>query len=228
MRSTQIKILYADDEVRYHKLVKMFLQEFSYDIETFSNGSDLLNYLSVNPKVDLILLDVMMPELNGWETCKYIEEHFNIPVIMITALGDESSEENGLMLGADDYISKPFSKKILSARVHSILRRTKNEINSILNMEGINFNEHLFFVSIDANNIFLTQKEYYLFKYLVINKKIVLNRESILDKVWGMDYCGDPRTVDTHIKSLRSKLQLYRESIKTVRGSGYTFIGVKS
>jgi two-component system, OmpR family, response regulator ResD len=219
------KIVYADDEVRFHKLVKMFLREDNYDIETFTNGMDVIDYLSSHNDVDLVVLDVMMPELDGWETCKEIQQNFQIPVLMITALDDENSEVHGMDLGADDYISKPFSKEILAARVRAILRRTKKQETINLGDEGISLVETLNSIRIENKEISLTPKEYDLLKYLILNKKIVLSRDTILNHVWGMDYYGDPRTVDTHIKSLRAKLETRGNRIKTIRNKGYSYSG---
>jgi two-component system, OmpR family, response regulator ResD len=219
------KIVYADDEVRFHKLVKMFLREEKYEIETFTNGMDVIDYLSSHNDVDLVLLDVMMPELDGWETCKEIQQNFQIPVLMITALDDENSEVHGMDLGADDYISKPFSREILAARVRAILRRTKKKEIRELEDEGIFLMESLNSIRIKNREINLTPKEYELLKYLITNKKIVLSRNSILNHVWGMDYYGDPRTVDTHIKSLRAKMESEGNRIKTIRNKGYSYSG---
>jgi two-component system, OmpR family, response regulator ResD len=219
------KIVYADDEVRFHKLVKMFLREEKYEIETFTNGMDVIDYLSSHNDVDLVLLDVMMPELNGWETCREIQQNFQIPVIMITALDDENSEVHGMDLGADDYISKPFSREILASRVRALLRRTKKIERKDLEDEGIALIESLNSIRINNRKIILTPKEFDLLKYMIQNKNIVLTRDSILNHVWGMDYYGDPRTVDTHIKSLRAKLDIDGKRIKTVRKKGYCYSG---
>ncbi len=220
-----VKIIYADDEIRFHKLVKMFLQEDKYEIITLSNGMEVIDYLSSHTDVDLILLDIMMPELDGWETCREIQKNFQIPVIMLTALGDETNEVRGMDTGADDYISKPFSKKILSARVKALLRRTKKIETDLIEDEGIRLYDSLNTIGIDDSDIILTPKEFDLLKYLILNKSIVLSREMILNKVWGFDYYGDPRTVDTHIKSLRAKMGNEGVRIKTLRNKGYSYIG---
>jgi DNA-binding response OmpR family regulator len=222
------KIVYADDEIRFHKLVKIFLRKENYEIVTFSNGLDVIDYLSSHKDVDLVLLDVMMPGLNGWETCREIMKNFQIPVLLITALDDEHSEVFGMNLGADDYIRKPFSKEILSARVRALLRRNRNRETRDLEDEGIMMIESLNSIKMENKNVNLTPKEYELLKYLIINKKIVLSRDSILNHVWGMDYYGDPRTVDTHIKSLRAKLGPKGTRIKTIRNKGYSYWGVKT
>lgn len=205
-------------------MVKLFLEPEGFHIQTLSSGLEVLEYLSNNKDVELILLDVMMPGLDGWETCREIKEHFNIPVIMVTALGDETDEVFGINNGADDYISKPFSKALLIAHVNAILRLNRNITKRNLTLQGLEFYEEQLSVKVDNKVIPLSPKEYDLLLLFVNNIDITLSRDSILNSVWGYSYDGDPRTVDTHIKSLRHKLEEF-SSIKTVRNKGYCWIG---
>lgn len=219
------KILYADDEANYRRLVKMFLERAEYNVITVSNGEEVMNMLNQHNDFDLVILDVMMPKLNGWQACQAIREKSNIPIIMLTALGDVTNEVNGIEKGADDYIAKPFSQDILIARVGGLLRRVRQNQLEQFQDEGMIFEESTNSIIFDNNKIALRPKEYELLICLVLNKSIVLSREQILDKVWGYDYFGDPRTVDTHIKSLRAKLGHISERIKTLRNKGYCYRG---
>jgi len=223
----EIKILYADDEPRYRKLVKLFFKEAGYTLITVSNGLEALEHMYDNTSIDLIILDVMMPIMDGWETCKEIREFSNVPIIMLTALDDEHNEIYGIDNGADDYISKPFSHDLLNARVKSLLRRVNKNKDDLLSDEGFGFDETRNEILYDGHSIELRPKEYELLKALVMNKNIVLSREQILNKVWGFDYEGDRRTVDTHIKSLRSSLGQLGDRIVTLRGKGYCYRGEK-
>lgn len=218
-----MKILYADDEIKYQKLVSLFLKNQGYDVYTTSNGEEMITLFSKHPDADLIILDVMMPIMDGLETCTYIRESSQVPILMLTALGDIKSEVNALNLGADDYISKPFTNEKLVARVAAILRRNKMNEETYLQVDGLAFNETNYHIEFDRTSFALTQKEYHLLKILVIHKNQVLTRDSILDKVWGIAYQGDPRTLDTHIKSLRSKIGQASSRIQTVRGKGYYY-----
>lgn len=219
------KILYADDEANYRRLVKMFLERAEYNVITVSNGEEVINMLNQHNDFDLVILDVMMPKLNGWQACQAIREKSNIPIIMLTALGDVTNEVNGIKKGADDYIAKPFSQDILIARVGGLLRRVRQNQVEQFQDEGMIFEESTNSIIFDNNKITLRPKEYELLICLVLNKSIVLSREQILDKVWGYDYFGDPRTVDTHIKSLRAKLGHISKRIKTLRNKGYCYRG---
>jgi len=220
-----IKILYADDEAYYRRLVRMFLEKEGYEVVTAENGEEAIDVISTRKDIDVVILDVMMPVVDGWEACKKIRSMSNIPILMLTALGDVTNEVYGIESGADDYISKPFSHEVLIARVKGLLRRVNNNIKAKMEDEGMVFIEAENAVTIKGNMSHLTPKEYELLEFLVMNKEIVLSREKILDKVWGFDYFGDPRTVDTHIKSLRAKLGDESARIKTLRGRGYTYRG---
>lgn len=219
-------ILYADDEIRFHKLVELFLSQEGYNVISFSGGEELIDYLCEKPAADLVLLDLMMPGMDGWETCREIREKFSIPVIMLTALSDESSEVRGINTGADDYIGKPFSRDRLVARVNALLRRTAQQRSKALMDEGMVLREEESAIELSGRKINLSPKEFGLLEYLVINKSSVLSRMQLLDHVWGYDYCGDPRTVDTHIKSLRARLGEEGRRITTVRGKGYCYKGM--
>lgn len=188
------KILYADDDANYRRLVKMFfLERANYNVITVSNGEEVMDMLDQHNDIDLVILDIMMPKLNGWQACQAIRKTSNIPIIMLTALGDVTNEVNGIEKGADDYISKPFfSQEILIVRVSGLLRRVHQHQQEIFQDEGmIFFEESTNSVSIDKLEISLRPKEYELLVCLVLNKSIVLSREQILDKVWGYDYFGD-------------------------------------
>lgn len=217
------KILYADDEIKYRRLVELFLKNQGHQIYTASNGEELIELFSVHPDVDLIILDIMMPVMNGIETCEEIRTFSTVPVLMLTALGDLKNEIEGLEVGADDYIAKPFSNEKLIARVSALLRRQKIEEVKSLHVDGMTFNEENNEVTIKQKICILTQKEFALLKVLVTNKDHVVLRDTLLDKVWGFGYDGDPRTLDTHIKSLRAKIGQSGEYIKTSRGKGYFY-----
>lgn len=217
------KILYADDEIKYRRLLELFLRNQGYQIYTASNGEELLDLYSDHPDTDLVILDIMMPIMNGIETCAALREITTVPILMLTALGDIENEVEGLEVGADDYIAKPFSNEKLIARVAAFLRRKQIQENESLSVDGLRFNESNNEVSINEVTCILTQKEFVLFKVLVMNKDQVILRETLLNKVWGFNYVGDPRTLDTHIKSLRSKIGVHGEWIKTARGKGYFY-----
>lgn len=220
------KILFADDEANYRRLVKMFLEQADYKVLTANDGKEAIDILSEHNDIDLVILDVMMPRLNGWQACQRIREESSIPIIMLTALGDVNSEVQGIEKGADDYIAKPFSHEVLVARIGGLLRRVRINRKAQLQDEGLIFEESSNSVYIDDERIQLRPKEYELLICLVLNKSIVLSREQILDKVWGYDYFGDPRTVDTHIKSIRAKLGDIGKRIRTLRNKGYCYRGV--
>lgn len=219
------KIIYADDEADYRRLVKIFLENEKYQVLTANDGMQVLDVMGLEQDIDLVILDVMMPKMDGWQTCREIRKIHDVPILMLTALDDVKSEVFGIENGADDYIAKPFSHEVLVARVKALLRRTKRKVQNQLKDEGMQFDETISSVYMDGREISLTPKEYELLKYLVINKGLVVVREKILDKVWGFDYYGDPRTVDTHIKSLRAKLGEGGRRITTVRNKGYCYRG---
>ena len=203
----------------------MFLEKEGYEVFTACNGDEVLKVLSENNSIDLILLDILMPSLDGKETCRIIRECSNLPIIMLTALDDIENEVQSIEIGADDYISKPFSQKKLIARVKRLIKRTREKNMNIFESEGFSFHDFTNSVSVKGKEIELTPKEYELLQYLVLNKYLVLSRDQILNKVWGYDYSGDPRTIDTHIKSLRSKLGESGSKIKTLRNKGYSYSG---
>ena len=215
-------ILVVDDESRMRKLVKDFLVKSGYAVIEAEDGSKALDEFYENKDISLLILDVMMPKMDGWEVCKEIRTVSKVPIIMLTARGDEKDELKGFELGVDEYISKPFSPKILVARVEAILRRSQNkEEEEILEFGGIRVNKNAHIVSIDGENIDLSYKEFELLSYFLENKGIALSREKILNNVWNYDYFGDARTIDTHVKKLRSKMGEKGNLIKTIWGLGY-------
>lgn len=217
-------VLIVDDEMRIRKLISDFLIKADFKVVTAVDGQDALDLFLQNSKeINLIILDVLMPKLDGWETLKEIRKLSVIPVIMLTAKGEESDQLNGFRLGADDYIHKPFSPSILVARVESLLKRTgfSGIENLVYGGITVNFDAHLAYL---YNTVLdLTPKEYDLLLYFCDNKGIALSRDKLLNAVWNYDYYGDLRTVDTHIKQLRAKLLDCGEYIQTVRGVGYRF-----
>lgn len=217
----EIKVLIADDDLRYRDLVSDFLQNEGYTVFVAKDGSEAIDLYFSTTGIDLVILDVMMPKYDGWEVCKEIRKQSDVPILMLTALGEESDEIHGLGLGADEYISKPFSYEIFMARVKVLLRRTIKANKKNINIDGIEINQSSQIVSVDNNTVELSPKEYKLLLYLVKNIGRALSRNQMLNAVWGYDFFGDSRTVDTHIKSLRSKLGEYGKLIRTVRGLGY-------
>lgn len=220
----RLKILVVDDEARMRKLVKDFLSKSGYDVIEAEDGSQALDLFFKQKDIALIILDVMMPKMDGWETCREIRQYSQVPIIMLTARSDEKDELQGFQLGVDEYISKPFSPKILVARVEVILRRT-NQLGADDTLEagGIVVNKAAHSVMIDGENVELSYKEFELLAYFMENKGIALSREKILNNVWNYDYFGDARTIDTHVKKLRSKMGGKGELIKTIWGMGYKF-----
>ncbi len=217
-------ILVVDDEERMRKLIKDFLKAKGYNILEAEDGEEALQIFSEKQsKIELILLDVMMPKLDGWSVLREIRKDSNVPIIMLTARGEERDELFGFELGVDEYISKPFSPKILVARVEAILKRTKANENEVVNIEGIEIDKDGRTVSVDGKNIELSLREYELLVYLIENKNIALSRDKILNNVWNYDYYGDTRTIDSHIKKIRHKLGKKGKYIKTIRGIGYKF-----
>ena len=219
----KIKILVVDDEERMQKLLSDFLKMKDYEVLLAGNGEEAIDLFFKEKSIALIILDVMMPKMNGWTALKTIREHSKVPVIMLTARSEENDELKGFDYGADEYISKPFSPKILVARVEALLRRSGVQKEELLEVGGIVIDEAAHSVSVDGKPVELSFKEYELLQYFVENKGIALSREKILNNVWNYDYFGDARTIDTHVKKLRAKLMDKGEYIKTVWGMGYKF-----
>lgn len=220
-----IKILVVDDESRMRKLVKDFLVRENYDVIEASDGEEALDIFYKEKKIALIILDVMMPKINGFDVCREIRRTSKVPIIMLTAKGDEKDELNGFELGVDEYISKPFSPKILVARVSAILRRSgkKHEDGALLAKGGIVVDKAAHMVMVDGRSVDLSFKEFELLTFFLENEGIALSREKILNNVWNYDYFGDARTIDTHVKKLRAKIGEKGDYIKTVWGMGYKF-----
>ncbi len=219
-----LRILVVDDEARMRKLVKDFLVARQYVVLEASNGEEALDLVYRNKNIDLVILDVMMPKMDGWECCREIRKFSKVPIIMLTAKGEESDELQGFDLGIDDYISKPFSPKILCARIDALLHRTyKLDEVDIITAGKIEINKTSHIVTVDGKPVELSYKEFELLCYFVENKGIALSREKILNSVWNYDYFGDARTIDTHVKKIRSKLGDCGEYIKTIWGMGYKF-----
>ena len=222
----RLKILVVDDEARMRKLVKDFLVKSGYEVLEAGDGNKAVDIFFEEKDIALIILDVMMPVMDGWETCREIRSYSKVPIIMLTAKADEKDELLGFQLGVDEYISKPFSPKILVARVEAIMRRT-NQLGeeTLLEASGIVVNKNAHSVTIDGEAIDLSFKEFELLVYFMENKGIALSREKILNSVWDYDYFGDARTIDTHVKKLRSKLKGKGDAIKTIWGIGYKLEG---
>ena len=219
----KLKILVVDDEARMRKLVKDFLIKSKFDVLEAGDGEEVVDKFYENKDVALIILDVMMPKMDGWEVVREIRKYSQVPIIMLTAKSDEKDELLGFELGVDEYISKPFSPKILVARVEAILRRTNQLDDGDIEVGGIYINQSAHEVKIDGEPIELSFKEFELLTYFVTNQGVALSRERILNNVWNYDYFGDARTIDTHVKKLRSKLGKKGEYIKTIWGMGYKF-----
>ena len=220
----QMKILVVDDESRMRKLVKDFLTRAGYQVLEAGDGMEAMDLFYEDKDIALIILDVMMPKMDGWQVCREVREHSKVPIIMLTARSEERDELQGFELGVDEYISKPFSPQILVARVGAILRRTNGtDMSDTLNAGGIKIDKAAHSVMIDDKPIDLSYKEFELLTYFVENQGIALSREKILNNVWNYDYFGDARTIDTHVKKLRSKLGDKGEYIKTIWGMGYKF-----
>lgn len=217
------KIMVVDDESRMRKLVHDFLAKNEYDVIEAENGEAAVDLFFENKDVSLIILDVMMPKMDGWEVCRTIRQYSAVPIIMLTAKSDERDELLGFELGVDEYISKPFSPKILVARVEAILRRSGITVSETKEIGGISIDKTAHIVRIDNEPLDLSVKEFELLSYFVDNKGIALSREKILNNVWNYDYYGDARTIDTHVKKLRSKMGAKGDYIKTIWGMGYKF-----
>ncbi len=219
----KLKILVVDDESRMRKLVKDFLVRKNFDVMEAENGEQAIDLFFTKKDIALIILDVMMPKLDGWQVCREIRQYSKVPIIMLTAKGDEKDELLGFELGVDEYISKPFSPKILVARVEAVLRRTANAEEESIEVGGILLDRSAHQVKIDGQEIDLSFKEFELLTYFVTNQGVALSREKILNNVWNYDYFGDARTIDTHVKKLRSKMGPKGDYIKTIWGLGYKF-----
>lgn len=217
------KILVVDDESRMRKLVKDFLQKKDYNVIEAENGEQAVDIFCSNNDISLIILDVMMPVMDGWQVCQEIRKLSDIPIVMLTAKSEEQDELLGFELGIDEYITKPFSPKVLTARVEAILRRAGADEQENLKANGIEVDRIAHIVKVDGEVIDLSFKEFELLTYFMENKGVALSREKILNNVWNYDYFGDARTIDTHVKKLRSKLGSKGDMIKTIWGMGYKF-----
>ena len=218
------KILVVDDESRMRKLVKDFLVRQGYTVLEAADGMEAMDYFYEDKDIALVILDVMMPKMDGWQVCREIRMHSKVPIIMLTARSEERDELQGFDLGVDEYISKPFSPKILVARVEAILRRTQGSGNTDeISAGGIVVDKAAHTVMSDGSPVDLSFKEFELLTYFIENQGIALSREKILNNVWNYDYFGDARTIDTHVKKLRNKLGDKGEYIKTIWGMGYKF-----
>jgi DNA-binding response OmpR family regulator len=219
----KLKVLVVDDESRMRKLVKDFLSKQNYDVLEAENGEQAVDIFFESKDIALIILDVMMPKMDGWQVCREIRQYSKTPIIMLTAKSDEKDELLGFELGVDEYISKPFSPKILVARVEAVLRRTNVLEEEVIDVGGIVLDKAAHQVKIDDVNIDLSFKEFELLTYFITNQGVALSRERILNNVWNYDYFGDARTIDTHVKKLRSKMGSKGDYIKTIWGMGYKF-----
>ena len=224
MGTDGLKVLVVDDEARMRKLVRDFLTVKGFYVLEAENGEQAVDLFFKQKDIALIILDVMMPKMNGWDVCKTIRQYSRVPIIMLTARSEERDELQGFQLGVDEYISKPFSPKILVARVEAILRRTQGSGNTDeISAGGIVVDKAAHTVMSDGSPVDLSFKEFELLTYFIENQGIALSREKILNNVWNYDYFGDARTIDTHVKKLRSKLGDKGEYIKTIWGMGYKF-----
>ena len=220
----KLTILLVDDEARMRKLVKDFLTKKEYVVLEAGDGKEALDVFYANPSISLIILDVMMPKLDGWQVLREIRTSSKVPIIMLTAKAEEQDELLGFELGVDEYVTKPFSPKILTARVEAILRRTvKDDKKEIIEYKGVLVDKVSHTASVDGQLLDLSFKEFELLTYFVENKGVALSRDMILNSVWDYDYFGDTRTIDTHVKKLRSKMGEKGDLIKTIWGMGYKF-----
>ena len=220
----RLKVLVVDDESRMRKLERDFLVKKDFEVLEAGDGAEAIDIFFATKDIALVILDVMMPKMDGWQVCREIRAYSQVPIIMLTAKSDERDELLGFELGVDEYISKPFSPKILVARVEAILRRTSGlAADDVIRAGGIEVNKAAHEVTIDGKSIELSYKEFELLTYFMENQGIALSREKILNSVWNYDYFGDARTIDTHVKKLRSKLGAKGDYIKTIWGMGYKF-----
>ena len=216
-----VKVLMVDDEARMRKLVKDFLQIKGFRVVEAEDGEQAVDIFFQDKEIGLVILDVMMPKMDGWEVCRTIRRYSQVPIIMLTARSEERDELLGFELGVDEYISKPFSPKILVARIEAILRRQTAGSGEILEADGIRVDKGAHEVTVDGAPVELSNKEFELLTYFMENQGIALSREKILNNVWNYDYFGDARTIDTHVKKLRSKLGPKGDYIRTIWGMGY-------
>lgn len=220
----KMKILVVDDESRMRKLVRDFLEREGFQVLEAGDGMEAMDIFYENKDIALMILDVMMPKMDGWQVCREVRQSSKVPIIMLTARGEERDELQGFSLGVDEYISKPFSPKILVARVEAILRRTRDaQAQETLEAGSIELDKTAHIVKLDGEPVELSYKEFELLTYFMENQGVALSREKILNNVWNYDYFGDARTIDTHVKKLRSKLGDKGNYIKTVWGMGYKF-----
>ena len=218
-----VKVLVVDDEARMRKLVKDFLMIKGFHVLEAEDGEQAVDLFFKDKDIQLVILDVMMPKMDGWDVCRTIRRYSQVPIVMLTARSDERDELLGFELGVDEYISKPFSPKILVARIEAILRRKNAVTGEVLNTAGIRVDKDAHEVFVDGEPVELSNKEFELLSYFMENQGMALSREKILNNVWNYDYFGDARTIDTHVKKLRSKLGAKGDLIKTVWGMGYKF-----
>ena len=218
-----VKVLMVDDEARMRKLVKDFLAIKGYKVIEAEDGEQAVDIFFKEKDIGLVILDVMMPKMDGWEVCRTLRRYSQVPIIMLTARSEERDELLGFELGVDEYISKPFSPKILVARIEAILRRGNAGTGEILEAAGIRVDKDAHEASVDGQPVDLSNKEFELLTYFMENQGMALSREKILNNVWNYDYFGDARTIDTHVKKLRSELGEKGELIKTIWGMGYKF-----
>lgn len=220
----KIKILIVDDESRMRKLIRDFLEREGYQILEAADGVEAMDQFYSEKDISLIILDVMMPRMDGWQVLREVREHSKVPIMMLTARTEEQNELKGFELGVDEYVAKPFSPKILVARVGALLKRARNAAEeAAVNAGGIVMDKAAHIVTIDGEPIDLSVKEFELLAYFLENQKMALSREKILNHVWNYDYFGDARTIDTHVKKLRSKMGEKGNYIKTIWGMGYKF-----
>ena len=219
----QLKVMIVDDEDRIRKIVRDFLEKEHFAVLEAADGEQAMDLFYGNPDVALILLDVMMPNMDGWQVCREIRETSQVPIIMLTARADERDELKGFEIGVDEYIAKPFSPKVLMARVTAILRRTAAMPEEALTCGAIKLDRTAHEVTVDGERVDLSYKEFELLAYFMENQGVALSRETILNQVWNYDYYGDARTIDTHVKKLRNKLGSCSEYIQTIWGMGYKF-----
>lgn len=219
----KLKILVVDDEARMRKLVNDFLTHEDYKVLEAADGEEAVDIFFKEKDIALIILDVMMPKMDGWETVKQIRQYSKVPVIMLTAKSEERDELRGFDLGVDEYISKPFSPKVLVARVNAVLRRSRQDDTEAMEAGGIKLDKSAHIVTVDGKAVDLSFKEFELLNYFMSNQGVALSREQILNNVWDYDYFGDARTIDTHVKKLRAKLGEKGELIRTIWGMGYKF-----
>ncbi len=220
----KIKILIVDDESRMRKLIRDFLEREGYQILEAADGVEAMDQFYSEKDISLIILDVMMPRMDGWQVLREVREHSKVPIMMLTARTEEQNELKGFELGVDEYVAKPFSPKILVARVGALLKRARNAAEeAVVNAGGIVMDKAAHIVTIDGEPIDLSVKEFELLAYFLENQKMALSREKILNHVWNYDYFGDARTIDTHVKKLRSKMGEKGNYIKTIWGMGYKF-----